>query len=76
MLSGFELCPRWVPLMEYLPQASTKYMVRQKSKVFSSSQDFSSAVASLCRREAGDKEKVSAGGTMGWPKRGVSIVWS
>ena len=44
------------------------------SKVFSSSLALSSAEASLCRREAGDKEKVSARGKMGWLKRRVSIL--
>ena len=40
--------------MEYLPQAGP-------SKVFSSSPGLSSAEASLCRREAKDKEKLARG---------------
>ena len=46
--------PRLGHCMEYLPQAGP-------SKVFSSSPGLSSAEASLCRREAGDKEKLARG---------------
>ena len=46
--------PRLGHYMEYLPQAGP-------SKVFSSSPGLSSAEASLCRREAGDEEKLARG---------------